>query len=84
MKTNNINVVMKILKQFGLYSDSRPKMNTNRARGEKRKKIPAEVAVSEATTADDIFTKLSNEMLKAMFTNINSNGRNGAPPQSTK
>jgi hypothetical protein len=55
--------------------------NTTRGRGEEEK--PAEVAVSEATRADDIFTKLSNEILKAMFTSIKSNGRNGAPPQSS-
>ena len=46
-------------------------------------KEPAEVDVREATTADDIFTKLS-EILNAIFTTINSKGRNGAPPQSIK
>lgn len=56
-------------------------MQEGKERGRER---PAEVDVSEATSADDIFTKLSNEILKAIFTNINSNGRNGAPPQSTK
>jgi hypothetical protein len=51
----------------------------------KRKKGgPAEVAVREATRADDIFTKLRSEMLKAIFTTIKSKGRKGAPPQSIK
>jgi len=47
-------------------------------------KEPAEVDVREATTADDIFTKLRSEILNAIFTTINSKGRNGAPPQSIK
>ena len=47
-------------------------------------KEPAEVDVREATRADDIFTKLRSEILNAIFTTINSKGRNGAPPQSIK
>jgi hypothetical protein len=34
--------------------------------------------------ADDIFTKLRRETLNAIFTTINSKGRNGAPPQSVR
>ena len=47
-------------------------------------KEPAEVDVREATTADDIFTKLRSEISNAIPTTINSKGRNGAPPQSIK
>lgn len=50
----------------------------------KRREEPAEVDVSEATRADDIFTKFRSAILNAIFTTINSKGRNGAPPQSIK
>lgn len=42
---------------------------------------PDNVDASEATSADDIFTKLSNDILKAMFTVIKTKGSNGAPSQ---
>jgi hypothetical protein len=53
-------------------------------KGKVPEKEPAEVDVREATRADDIFTKLRSEILNAIFTTINSKGRNGAPPQSIK
>lgn len=47
----------------------------------RREKLPANVAASEATTADDIFTKLSKDILKVMLAVINIRGSNGAPSQ---
>jgi hypothetical protein len=42
----------------------------------------AKVAVSEATSAVDIFTRFKTEMLKAMFIAMKSSGSKGAPWQS--
>lgn len=43
---------------------------------------PASVAVSEATSAVDIFTRFRTKMLKAMFIVVKSSGRKGTPGQS--
>jgi hypothetical protein len=40
--------------------------------------------VSEATKADDIFTRFSSDILNAMFAIINRSGRNGAPSHAEK
>jgi hypothetical protein len=40
---------------------------------------PDKVDAREATKADVILTKLSNEMLKAMFVVMNKRGSSGAP-----
>lgn len=58
--------------------------NLRRGKARCHKKEPAEVEVREATRADDSFTKLRSAILNAIFTTINSKGRNGAPPQSIK
>lgn len=50
----------------------------------KRKKEPANVTTSEETKADDIFTRLSKNMLNAMFVAIKSRGSSGAPSQPEK
>lgn len=51
-------------------------MNTKIDRG------TASVIEREATTAEDILTRRSREMLKHMFIMIKSNGNSGAPAQS--
>jgi hypothetical protein len=45
---------------------------------------PDKVDAREATKADVILTKLSNEMLKAMFVVMNKRGSSGAPWQSKR
>jgi hypothetical protein len=41
--------------------------------------IPANVVARQETTAEEILRRLSNEILKPMFTIINSKGSRGAP-----
>lgn len=44
-------------------------------------RVPDSITTSEATTAEEIFSRLSTDMLKAMFVVIYSSGINGAPSQ---
>lgn len=41
--------------------------------------IPETVDARQDTTAEDIFSKCSNDMLKPMFTITNNKGSKGAP-----
>lgn len=42
----------------------------------------ASVVTREETTAEEIWTRLSKEMLKATFVDMKSSGNQGAPAQS--
>jgi hypothetical protein len=52
----------------------------NQNRKEKRR-IPENVEARQETTADEILIKCNRDMLYAMLTSTNSNGRIGAPSQ---
>lgn len=48
---------------------------------ERKRERPDNVAAREETTAEEILTRLSNDMLKAMLVTIYNRGSNGAPSQ---